>query len=92
MNKLKSIAQNYQINPDTYLQDNAHLHQLQEEQENLEKQKRILQQVYDLQEKRNENILLDKKKEFDNLQLTKQKLFVDYTDKISILRAKGLEV
>ena len=68
MNKLKEIATNYEINPDTYLQDNVQYHQLQEEQENLEKQKRILQQVYDLQEKRNENILQDKKREYDNLQ------------------------
>jgi len=52
----------------------------------------VLQQAISVATKKNDQILIDKKKEIDKMQVQKAKILKLYNEKIHILRTKGTEI
>jgi hypothetical protein len=58
----------------------------------LDKQKRIVKSAIDTMTKKYESAINERKKEFDQLYMRKAMILKSYTDKIKLLKLKGMEI
>ena len=92
MDKLQHIADHYGIEVDRHEENKESYDKLSKELNVLEKQKRIVMTAVDTMTKRYETVIVEKRKEYEQLYMRKAQILKSYNEKCRTLRGKGLEI